>query len=241
MKSVGVGLAALALTAMAGSAAAAPVNVWSTSFDSGFFETTGPFPWSTLGVAFGGGSIQGSQSLPGFGTNFFRNDTGGTTTFNATGLGAHTSLELSFDLAFLDSWDSFGGNSFGPDILNVNIDGVSPLMLTWNGGGGSGAVFGPGTVVGTGHYGFNGGWTDAVVRYSFLIPHTAATWSMAINFGGAGFQGDLDESWGIDNFSLAATPAGVVPEPATWAMMIVGFGLAGSAVRRRRAVNALST
>jgi hypothetical protein len=28
---------------------------------------------------------------------------------------------------------------------------------------------------------------------------------------------------------------GAVPEPATWAMMIMGFGLAGAAVRRRRA------
>jgi hypothetical protein len=25
-----------------------------------------------------------------------------------------------------------------------------------------------------------------------------------------------------------------VPEPATWAMMITGFGLAGAAMRRRR-------
>ncbi|MGH6996745.1 MAG: PEPxxWA-CTERM sorting domain-containing protein, partial [Phenylobacterium sp.] len=25
-----------------------------------------------------------------------------------------------------------------------------------------------------------------------------------------------------------------VPEPATWAMMIAGFGIVGSAVRRRR-------
>jgi choice-of-anchor C domain-containing protein len=33
----------------------------------------------------------------------------------------------------------------------------------------------------------------------------------------------------VDNFSIAA-----VPEPATWAMMIVGFGIAGVAVRRRR-------
>ena len=32
--------------------------------------------------------------------------------------------------------------------------------------------------------------------------------------------------------TAAATP--VVPEPATWAMMIAGFGLAGAAMRRRR-------
>ncbi len=31
---------------------------------------------------------------------------------------------------------------------------------------------------------------------------------------------------------------GGVPEPATWAMMIAGFGLAGTALRRRRAITA---
>lgn len=31
-------------------------------------------------------------------------------------------------------------------------------------------------------------------------------------------------------------PAGAVPEPATWALMMVGFGLAGAALRRRPAV-----
>jgi hypothetical protein len=242
MKLFATGLAALTLAAMAGSASAASVNVWSTGFAGGYFETVGPFPRTSLGVTFGGGSIQGAQSLPGFGTDFFRNDTNGATTFAANGLGAHTALELSFDLAFLDSWDgnSAPGNCCSPDDLNVTIDGVAPLTFSWNGGNlASPAVFGPGTVVGTGHYGFNGSYTDAVVHYSFLFPHVSANWNMTIAFGGAGFQGGDDESWGIDNFSLAAVPVVIgptigVPEPASWALMIAGFGLAGAALRRRR-------
>ena len=41
-----------------------------------------------------------------------------------------------------------------------------------------------------------------------------------------------------DNFEFnTVTPvSGAVPEPATWAMMIVGFGTAGSMIRRRKAV-----
>lgn len=37
---------------------------------------------------------------------------------------------------------------------------------------------------------------------------------------------------------LAAAGAGAVPEPATWAMMIVGFGAAGSLLRHRRMLRA---
>jgi hypothetical protein len=42
---------------------------------------------------------------------------------------------------------------------------------------------------------------------------------------------NLDESfWLIDNIQLGAG----VPEPASWAMLIAGFGLTGAAMRRRR-------
>jgi hypothetical protein len=57
--------------------------------------------------------------------------------------------------------------------------------------------------------------------------------------GGFGMNGNLhatnpaaQASYRI-NGDLAASPA---PEPATWGMMVMGFGLAGAAVRRRKTV-----
>ena len=49
---------------------------------------------------------------------------------------------------------------------------------------------------------------------------------------------DLDSTGGdqglaIDNLSITSTATAAVPEPATWAMMIVGFGLVGGVLRRR--------
>lgn len=54
-----------------------------------------------------------------------------------------------------------------------------------------------------------------------------------------GTAGDLVFEYDFDNirqvsFDAARVPGGVVPEPATWAMMIGGFGLVGGALRRRR-------
>lgn len=42
----------------------------------------------------------------------------------------------------------------------------------------------------------------------------------------------------LDNISVIGPEAGAVPEPTTWALMISGFGLAGTALRRRRLVGA---
>ena len=43
-------------------------------------------------------------------------------------------------------------------------------------------------------------------------------------------------SFEVDNLAVS----GIVPEPATWAMMIGGFGFVGSAMRRRRARTTVS-
>jgi hypothetical protein len=215
--------------------AAGFVNIWSTGFETGFFETVGPFPFSSLSVTFGGASFQSAGTGPGLGAQFFRNTTAGTTTFSAAGLGAHSSLKLSFDLVFVDSWDSINGSP-APDLLTVNVDGVSDNYTSANQ---SGTInyFGPGTPTAFGSYLGNPGFADRIVRYDFIIPHTASSVFLSLNAGGAGFQYGDDESWGIDNFSLLAA---TVPEPASWAMLIAGFGLVGAAARRRRVATAVA-
>jgi hypothetical protein len=65
------------------------------------------------------------------------------------------------------------------------------------------------------------------------------------------FYGDNGNQWGgvtFDNIAVVGTAAVVqdpgplpgVPEPATWAMMIGGFGAVGAALRRRRSGEALA-
>lgn len=46
-------------------------------------------------------------------------------------------------------------------------------------------------------------------------------------------QGTSRSGCGLQEIAFAEAPAGV-PEPATWAMMILGFGAAGTVLRRRK-------
>ncbi|MBL8771217.1 MAG: PEPxxWA-CTERM sorting domain-containing protein [Phenylobacterium sp.] len=59
--------------------------------------------------------------------------------------------------------------------------------------------------------------------------------------GGDGFEGGSFDDGNFEDpppgrgGEPLPTPTGAVPEPATWLLMIGGFGLAGAALRRRRA------
>lgn len=68
-------------------------------------------------------------------------------------------------------------------------------------------------------------------HYSFNVAATSA--NTALNFA---FQQN-PAYFRLDNISVMAI-AGGVPEPATWGLMILGFGAAGFAMRRRNAVRA---
>jgi hypothetical protein len=213
--------------AAAPASAAVLVPVWSTNFETNqVFQTTGPFGFETASFAAGGAAITNSQLLPGFGRRYLRNSTKGETSFSFTGLDPHEKLWLSFDIAFLDSWDRANDAQWGPDYLFVTTGGVTQQ---W-GLNHAGQVNWPGTQIGRGNFAVNGSWQDSVHRFQMLIPQQSSAFTFSIRAGGKGYQGGNDESWGIDNISLVAQ----VPEPATWAMLIAGFGMVGVAIRRRR-------
>lgn len=58
----------------------------------------------------------------------------------------------------------------------------------------------------------------------------AGTWTLKA----ADTSGGISGSYGGWSLQLTEQVVSAVPEPATWALMIMGFGLAGSALRKRR-------
>jgi hypothetical protein len=70
----------------------------------------------------------------------------------------------------------------------------------------------------------NGSWTDAHMNPYATI---AITGSDRTNIGGLRFRSSTN-AFETDNFLI-----GAVPEPATWAMLVLGFGVLGGAMRTR--------
>ncbi len=84
-------------------------------------------------------------------------------------------------------------------------------------------VFGSETFVGSGLVNFIGSGTATVGSSGIL--------GAPLEFRNPGFTGRI-------TFNLAGTAAAAVPEPATWAMLLVGFGATGMAMRAKRRVPA---
>lgn len=144
---------------------------------------------------------------------------------------------------FLESTDVLNGRNITFDIgaydfVVVNVKGSAPVLpsgTNWNGGDDASTLganviwnFYEATTIG-----FNGQFKGSV-----LAPNAIATFSNSPITGTAVFaefnQGGEVHMANFGGYTFTPPPG--VPEPATWAMMILGFGAAGSMIRRRRAV-----
>lgn len=209
-----------------------PVNASNTSqvyfndFDGGL--TVAPGVTDTLaGIT----SMEPAQGYDGLGTGsntfggyFLRNTTGGDdggggsigtpglpTSLTLTGLPPHSSIDINFLLAIIDSWDGSepGGCTIcHPDILTVTVDGMTVFSESF---GFNNPSFVPTPGVLLTEYtplGFNPTFDDSAYDMGLYpvfddIPHTASSLTIEWFASGGGWQGGDDESWAIDNLEIS--------------------------------------
>lgn len=175
---------------------------------------------------------------PNASTQFLGRFSNDTTTLTLNGLAAHTDITLSLDVYIIHSWDGNGGSGNGPDTLRFAADGTDLLNANFSNWSSPMQSYSDATPLGGGPFAFrtdNDGLTtlgyndffgtDTLYRMSFTFSHTAS--NLVLDFQGLGLQGVGDESWGIDNVVVSATP---VPEPMTLSALALG----GMALLRRR-------
>jgi hypothetical protein len=149
-------------------------------------------------------------------------------------LPVHNSVTVSFDLFVIQSWDG-ADSDYGPDVWRLSADG-GPILLnttfsntgedghqqSYPGSYSDGGVYDAYTgaaEINTLGYEFYG---DSVYRLSFTFNHVDNL--LKLNFAGIGLQDVSDESWGLDNVTVAVGGAAAIPEPSTIAIF-TGIGL----------------
>ncbi|MBW8744063.1 MAG: PEPxxWA-CTERM sorting domain-containing protein [Sphingomonas sp.] len=131
------------------------------------------------------------------------------TCIDCSGIGSGTLVLKNYTLGTTLTTANFVSFTYSSNLLSYSLSSVDDLT------GSLTAATGPAFVVFHG-----GGYTfDSLVAGPFSPWCTGTTGACSSDFG-------LISSW--------SQVAGVVPEPAMWAVMVLGFGLLGASMRRPR-------
>jgi hypothetical protein len=160
-----------------------------------------------------------------------------------------TSAAPTTALSFiLDGYASLDGQNFYEDDFSLRLNGAQVFLGTFNLGGGSDSgsqaniysnPFGA-TVSNPTNNGTAVTFTGGRELFHFAaLPVNIGSNTLIFGYTSlndashAGFQGLPDEGWGIEQVDVSAISA--IPEPSTWAMMILGFcGIGFMAYRTRK-------
>jgi hypothetical protein len=127
-----------------------------------------------------------------------------------------------------DAWDTvtfnlgFAGSGATSAVVDLRIAGVADFTR------GPYDVFFNGVSVGQIPTNLDGNASEEVLSHSYLVPVGLLQANNTVSFT-ASDQGD---GWSLDFVRL--TVQGGVPEPAAWALMIMGFAAVGGQLRARR-------
>jgi len=196
-------------------------GVGSTTVYTQDFESGLVIPPEFVSVNPASENIEGTQGYSGLGfdDNFLRNTSGlpdgpeasNPTTLVLSDLACHTSVDINYYAAIIDSWDGIGANpSVGPDFFNLVVDGQTKFVQAFQSASGTQTYENPPTSITLAFkqvLGFNGSWLDSAYNLGLDssldgIPHTANTLTIAWHTGNVNFQGGPDESWAIDNIEV---------------------------------------
>ena len=111
---------------------------------------------------------------------------------------------------------------------NSSIGGIGVFDFTsiglYSGFGTTGTLLQSGAITNTGNT-----RTASLSQFNLNVGNYTIAYTGNVTGPPAGVGSDI-------TFGAGATPTGSVPEPATWAMMVLGFGSSGFVLRRRKKI-----
>jgi hypothetical protein len=180
-----------------------------------------------------------------FAGSFLRSVAGNTVTLSLTGLPVHSSLDLGFLFAAIDSLD--GGRTYpAGDFFTITLDGNRIFRESFANALPSqfqSYVPPPGVQLarhenlgfrGPGSYYTDSAYDLAADPVFASIPHSGSSATFTFLLEGNVSQGLNDESWAMDNLRVGHNGVTPVPEPETHALLLAGLAAVGWLTRRRR-------